>query len=265
MKLVYILLIIFLLSFVLVNAALTCTTKSSCTGNEIALFRMSSLTNAHAQNLSYSTYPYVVCCKDTINPSALGNSCSGTYSEVIALSSDTNAQGEMGLLGIYPVKICLSSNNYVDCQASSDCSTIPPNDYVCVATLSSTVSPYSNSHVAACPGDTTDPYPTQICCKADTCSDTGGTCAQDSDCCITGVQNYGCQPDGTCGCDPGYYWTGLRCEEIEAECIVPSSCFIETSDPYTCWGDSYGFPTKACCSGCLLGWDYDCWKDIIID
>jgi len=52
------------------SATLTCTVKASCSGGEVAVFRMSGTANAHAQTAATATYGQVVCCS---GPGALSN------------------------------------------------------------------------------------------------------------------------------------------------------------------------------------------------
>ncbi|MGC8812683.1 MAG: NEW3 domain-containing protein [Candidatus Aenigmatarchaeota archaeon] len=135
-----------------ISLALTCTVSTSC--NAVTVFKISSLTNAHAELPSQTNYGYYICC----NENGLGNSCSGTYSLVLKLSSSTNAHVEEKTYTNYANSVCLSiTSGTIDCQyADNDCSALG-SDYVCLASISSR----TNAHVGDC-----NAYPRKICCKA---------------------------------------------------------------------------------------------------
>ncbi|MEM5794513.1 MAG: NEW3 domain-containing protein [Candidatus Aenigmatarchaeota archaeon] len=132
--------------------ALTCTISTSC--NAVTLFKISSLTNAHAELPGQTNYGYYVCC----NENGLGNSCSGTYTIVLKLSSQTNAHVEEKTYINYVNSVCLSlSSGSIDCQYADDNCNNLGSDYVCVASISSR----TNAHVGDC-----NAYSRKICCKA---------------------------------------------------------------------------------------------------
>ncbi len=135
------------------DGELTCTVKPSCDVGEVDVFRMSDVTNAHAQTADShpTTYPYTVCCQ---GPPELSNACSGyDYASVLTLSADDNAH--VASDGGYPIDVCLSApNRDMDCQYGTTC----PTDYTCLATISDT----TNAHVADCDG--TLDYDIKVCC-----------------------------------------------------------------------------------------------------
>ena len=143
--------------------ALSCTIRfGGCSSGETCIFKLSDLTNAHAETCSQTNYNYSVCCSESGR--ALSTSCSGAYDGVIRLSSSTNAhvrdydRGD----GTYPVKICLSSDistDNVDCilLSNDDCSSI---GYECLASVSAD----DNAHVGDC-----GTYSTKICCSITEC------------------------------------------------------------------------------------------------
>jgi hypothetical protein len=136
------------------DLSLTCSVKASCTGSEVAVFRMSALSNAHAGTPGGSSYPNVVCC-DSVT--GLGNSCSGDYVTVLALSDVDNAHVATTVGGAYTEEVCLSvPSGLINCTytTASTC----PTDWACLATISGT----TNAHVADC---ATDPYDTKVCCS----------------------------------------------------------------------------------------------------
>ena len=135
---------------------LTCSVKSADPGcdtgaGEVAVFRMSSTSNAQAGTPGGSAYGNVVCCGGV---TGLGTSCSGNSHTVLTLSATDNAH--VGSGGTYPTEICLSaeSADWLDCIYGASCAT----DYACLATISGS----TNAHVADCDG--TDDYATKVCC-----------------------------------------------------------------------------------------------------
>jgi len=142
---------IFLVFIPNLSLAFSCSISTSCSG--ITVFKISSLTNAHAEFSNQTNYGYYVCCNET----GLGNSCSGNYTRILKLSSSTNAHVEKKTYTNYPDSnaICLSiSNGNIDCQYSSDCSTLGSN-YICLVSISSD----TNAHVGDC-----NAYSTKVCC-----------------------------------------------------------------------------------------------------
>lgn len=130
------------------------TTSAACTGTVV--YRMSGVTNAHAELPSQSNVNYnssVVCCNNVIG---LSNSCAGTASTTLALSSTTNAHAEENTLATFPDHACISVPSggavTVGYQATN-CSGFD-------TTLGSMESS-NNSHV----GDTAA-YTTKICATA---------------------------------------------------------------------------------------------------
>jgi len=131
---------------------LVCSVKASCGEDEVAVFRMSSTSNAHAGTSGDSAYANVVCCGGVMG---LGTSCGGTYDTVLTLSAVDNAHAASA--GQYPTNVCLSADaETVDCWLGASCGP----SYACLATISGT----SNASVADCNG--TDDYATKVCCYA---------------------------------------------------------------------------------------------------
>ena len=131
---------------------LACSVKASCTGGEVAVFRMSSTSNAHAGTPGGSSYGDVVCCSGV---TGLGASCSGTYDTVLRLSASDNAHVQSS--DSYPTEVCLSAGTpAVQCMFAASCT----GGYTCLATASGT----DNAHVADCDG--TGDYATKVCCYA---------------------------------------------------------------------------------------------------
>jgi len=115
--------------------------------------------NAHAQNNSFNTYNYSICCNVTDNSSInITSGCPGNAT-VIKLSNATNAHVEIGTNNNYNVSVCLSSNwKYVDCAyPTSSCN--PP--YACVLSMASSEGDNAtNAHVGNC-----SYYNQKVCCK----------------------------------------------------------------------------------------------------
>lgn len=82
------------------------TTSAACSGTVI--YRMSGVSNAHAELPSQSTAAYdsnVVCCTGV---TGLGSSCSGTYATALKLSGTTNAHAEQNSQSNYANSACIS-------------------------------------------------------------------------------------------------------------------------------------------------------------
>lgn len=132
------------------TGSLTCSVKASCDAGEVAVFRISSNSNAHAGTPGGSSYGNVVCCGGVAD---LGDSCSGHFDTVLSLSAPDNAHVES--TGSYGTQVCLSSaSEAVDCTYGTGCGA----GYACLATISAS----SNAHVADCNG--VDDYATKVCC-----------------------------------------------------------------------------------------------------
>jgi len=149
--------LIFLLGLFLVEGyahMLDCQVTTNCAATTI--FKISSLTNAHAEVPSLSNYTYKVCCQ---TPSyTLGTSCSTGYN-VLRLSDTTNAHVEKNNYTNYPVNVCLSfpSGNISCTYTTQNC--VDAGYDTCLATISAD----TNAETADC---VTDPYATKVCCKA---------------------------------------------------------------------------------------------------
>jgi hypothetical protein len=136
---------------------LACSVKPADPGcdtgaGEVAVFRMSSISNAHAAAAGDPTYTNLVCCGGV---TGLGTSCSGNHKAVLTMSAPDNAH--VASDGSYPTEACLSAGagNAVGCTYGASC-----GGFACLATISGT----SNAHVADCNG--VDDYATKVCCYA---------------------------------------------------------------------------------------------------
>ena len=114
--------------------------------------------NAHAQNLSYTTYAYSVCCNNSNASINITDGCPGNAT-VLQLSDVTNAHVEIGSNSNYSVSVCLSSDwKHVECgYVSGSCA--PP--YICVVSMANSEGPNTtNAHVGNCSN-----YDQKVCCK----------------------------------------------------------------------------------------------------
>ena len=137
------------------SGSLACSVRAnSCDGDEVTVFRMSSLANAHAETADGSAYGKVVCC-GSVAGLGLATYCSGNYDTVLALSGSDNAHVATTVGGSYTTEVCLSAGagETVGCTYDDTCG----GDYACLATISGS----TNAHVADCG---IDGYTTKVCC-----------------------------------------------------------------------------------------------------
>jgi hypothetical protein len=134
------------------DGSMTCTVKPICAPSEVAVFRLSYTSNAHAGTRYGSAYGNRVCCTEV---SGLGTDCGATpHAVVLSLSATDNAH--VASDGSYATDVCLSGGDdaTVDCAYGASCDV----DYACLATISGT----TNAHVADCDG--VNDYATKVCC-----------------------------------------------------------------------------------------------------
>jgi len=148
---------------------LTCSLKPACAAGEVQVFRMSSVSNAHAGTVAGSSYGQSVCCGEVCN---LSTSCSNVHDAVVTLSGADNAHAAAD--GSYGTEACLSvPYGVADCTYGPACAP----GYECVATVSGA----NNAHVADCDGDADD-YATKVCCRiVDDCNNNGTLDPDDPD------------------------------------------------------------------------------------
>ena len=131
---------------------LTCSVKPACSAGEVQVFRMSSVSNAHAGTAAGSSYGESVCCGEVCN---LSTSCSNVHDTALTLSGADNAHAAPD--GSYGTQVCLSvPYGVAGCTYGPTCAA----DYACVATVSGA----NNAHVADCDVDADD-YATKVCCR----------------------------------------------------------------------------------------------------
>ena len=141
------------------DTALSCSVRAdACNPGEVAVFKMSNTTNAHAEMRNQDIYNYYVCC----NGNDLDADCEGQYDAVLKLSSQTNAHVEKNSQVNYEHPVCLSTTHGSDtpvpstivCDYVSDCSNLGPL-YTCLASISGD----TNAHIGDC-----NAYTTKVCC-----------------------------------------------------------------------------------------------------
>jgi len=78
-------------------------------------------------------------------------------------------------------------------------------------------------------------------------------------------------PDNPTCCLPGYKCINSICTVKEEECLAESTfggytCFFDGfyTRPFDCLGGVASYQNKGCCEGCVDGWDYNCWKDVVL-
>jgi len=132
--------------------SLTCgIAVGSCPNTSV--FKMSAVSNAHAELPGQVNYNYYVCCSGV---AGLGTSCSGNYDTVLKLSGITNAHVEKDTQANYANSVCLSvpTGSTIICNYATDCSALGPG-YTCLVSISGD----TNAHVGNCAA-----YTTKVCC-----------------------------------------------------------------------------------------------------
>ena len=115
--------------------------------------------NAHAQNNSYNTYNYSICCNVTDNASiTISSACPGNVT-VLNLYNGTNSHVEIGTNSNYSISVCLGSDwKYVGCSFPTG--TCPPAEICILSMVGSEGTNSSNAHVGNC-----SQYSQKVCCK----------------------------------------------------------------------------------------------------
>jgi len=143
---------------------LNCTIKTSgnCTNTAVLYVKNDSggYQNAHAQNTSVATYPYVICCNSTARPNNnITVSCEDAI--LLKLSNTTNAHVELSNMSNYNVSACISTDGgLITCNSYLDSC---PADYECMASIASS-EPEANNQTNAHVGDCSN-YRRKICCN----------------------------------------------------------------------------------------------------
>ncbi|MCD6590702.1 MAG: hypothetical protein J7K72_01885 [Candidatus Aenigmarchaeota archaeon] len=116
--------------------------------------------NAHAQNVSVGTYPYVLCCDSN---STLSNVCGeGVFLRLNATTNSHVQRGDYSGPGIiYGIDVCISADpGYFNCTYVDDSC---PSDRECLASMASAYPSENNdtnAHIGPC-----IEYKRKICCR----------------------------------------------------------------------------------------------------
>jgi len=114
--------------------------------------------NAHAQNTSFATYAYSVCCNNTNTSVNITAACPGNTT-VIKLSNGTNAHIEIGTNSNYAFDACLGSNvSVVNCSYVAG--TCPAGSSCILSMVNSEGINTTNAHVGNC-----STYYQKVCCS----------------------------------------------------------------------------------------------------
>ena len=144
------------------DADLQCSVAASCSGNpldNITVFRMSALSDAHAEIASRTNFGYHVCCGG-LGAGVLNTDCDTIFSYILYLSSETNAHvwnPNAFPPPAYPTAVCMSATiGEVYCTISDN--VCPAEAPVCLASISAD----TNAHVGDCNAYTGR----KVCCRA---------------------------------------------------------------------------------------------------
>jgi hypothetical protein len=146
------------------SSSFACSIMSSCGGGNTTLLYLENETggymNAHAQDVSVGTYPYMICCDST---SSLSSACGqGVFLRLDAMSnSHVQKNGYAGPGPVYGYDVCLTATpRYFSCTYTDDNCNV---DWVCIASMASAYASENNdtnAHLGPC-----DEYRRKICCS----------------------------------------------------------------------------------------------------
>ena len=211
---------VFLLFLTPAFSVLSCEVQTVCNAPNITVYRMSSLSNAHAELYTQTNYPYKVCCQDVIGGIPTGIDINNGCADInfLDISDPTNAHVERSDQGNYLFDVCLSSDDAIITYSyeAGSCS----GYQACLGTYSTD----TNAHVADC---VTSPYPNYICANISygyTCND--GVFSLDGNCSLA------CGADAQCDGRPPGFRTD-RCDAVGQTYFIDvcnSTCqFIDDS------------------------------------
>jgi len=157
-KIFYFLILVFLITIVR-GADLSCSivAKGSCSDTIVLYLENDTggYTNAHAENTSYSSYAYSVCCNANAISATVETTCNGTV--FLKLSNETNAHVEENTQTNYNFQACINTDKTnVSCRYSTSCYS---NETCLLSYASSESSNQTNAHVSDC-----DHYDNLLCC-----------------------------------------------------------------------------------------------------
>jgi len=143
------------------NFSCSITASGSCSYTKVLYLKndTAGYYNAHAENVSGATYPYVICCDSN---STLSYNCG--EATVVKLNATTNTHVQRGDYSgaiAYGISACLSGvPGYVNCTYVDDAC---PSERECFASMASAFASENNdtnAHVGPC-----DEYKRKICCR----------------------------------------------------------------------------------------------------
>ncbi len=148
--------LLFIVFFILVKYSLsqtpkiTCSVETSCSYTSV--FRISSLTDGHAELNTQSNYPYIVCCRINGINLEVTQEISGGF---IGLSYPTDAHIEFGDQNNYGYHLKFNpQTGIVSCDLAQSCDGYD----TCLVSISAE----TDAHVGDC---ITNPYQYKICCS----------------------------------------------------------------------------------------------------
>ena len=157
-KIFYLLILVFLITIVKgVDLSCSIVAKGDCS-DTIVLYMENDTggyTNAHAENTSYSSYAYAVCCNADAISATVETTCNGTV--FLKLSNETNAHVEENTQTNYKYEACINTDaTNVTCRYATSCYT---NETCLLSYASSGSSNQTNAHISDC-----DHYDNLLCC-----------------------------------------------------------------------------------------------------
>ena len=142
---------------------LNCFVSVACNNPYVTVFKMSSLSDAHAEVPSQTNFDYKVCCRSSLATETLSSDCNNPNPPnfiALHLSAITDANVEQNNQNNYNVNVCLSTTSTAQ----------PPKTILCTyrsnclsgETCMASISDITDAHVADC---ITQPFATKVCCK----------------------------------------------------------------------------------------------------
>lgn len=143
------------------TSPLNCYVSSAANCQGAAIFKLSGLSDAHAETPVSSNFNFRVCCRSAVD--TVSNSCPGE-SIPLHLSSATDAHVEKNTQSSYNVNVCMSADTgTISCDYISG---IGDGHVLCISagynTCLATMSLDSDSHAGDC---VTQPFSIKICCR----------------------------------------------------------------------------------------------------
>ncbi|MFH1849772.1 MAG: hypothetical protein ABH879_06315 [archaeon] len=209
---------------------LNCVISDSCTNTSVFRLKNESggYMNAHAGNISGSSYSYTACCSGGGVSTSLSNSCYDPNGTVLYLSAANNAHMQKKSVATYSAQVCFSATpGNISCTYGKIC--LPP--YACLASFASSevgAANNTNAHVGSC-----DEYSEKVCCKLNCDPDRHGN----PECCDNTAGTPLHSPNGAPGqaCDnhscysESWLWNAAADEQYA---FMPYCCGDDSSEHY---------------------------------